>query len=64
MPRKESIMTFYSSELRERVDEARNARLEDLYRELNPHLRAAVIHARAGERRREIEPSGGDSALD
>lgn len=48
-----------------REDDSREERLQDHYKALNPHLRAALLHARAIERREtREEPCGGDSAMD
>ena len=58
-------MSLHQPELRARVDEAREQRLQDYYKTLNPHLQAAMLHARASERREERhEPCGGDSDMD
>ena len=56
---------YQPTDLGARVDEARDQRLQDYYKMLNPHLRAATIHARLSETRRErSEPCGGDSDMD
>lgn len=58
-------MSIHQIALRNRVDEARDQRLQDHYKTLNPHLQAALLHMRAQTRRREpAEPCGGDSAMD
>ena len=44
--------------------ERRDERLQDHYKTLGPHLRAAMLHARATDRRDRPEPSGGDSDMD
>jgi hypothetical protein len=58
-------MSTQTQTLTTRVDLARDQRLQDQYKALNPHLAAAMLHARAPEqRRRQVEPCGGDSDMD
>ncbi|MBZ9935043.1 hypothetical protein LB518_01950 [Mesorhizobium sp. BR1-1-16] len=47
-----------------RHHEAGEQRLQDHYKSLGPHLRAAVLHARQPEQRERPEPCGGDSDMD
>ncbi len=44
--------------------ETADRRLQDHYKTLGPHLRAAMLHARRVDRRDPPEPSGGDSDMD
>lgn len=57
-------MSLYDATLEARHEEAGEPRLEDYYKALNPHLRAALLHARQTERRTPPEPCGGDSDMD
>ncbi|MCX5493128.1 hypothetical protein OSH11_00260 [Kaistia dalseonensis] len=51
--------------LSDRIDRARDQRLQDQYKALNPHLAAALLHAKAPTPRgRRTEPCGGDSDMD
>jgi len=43
---------------------ARELPLQEQYKALNPHLRAAMLHARTDRSRERPEPCGGDSAMD
>ncbi|MCX5479448.1 hypothetical protein OSH08_10560 [Kaistia geumhonensis] len=57
-------MSLREATLLRREDIEGRERLQDHYKTLNPHLRAALIHARVAERRERPEPCGGDSDMD
>lgn len=58
-------MSLNDAALERQHEEAGEPRLQDHYKALNPHLRAALLHARQTEQRRDRpEPCGGDSDMD
>jgi len=57
-------MSISIAEPKTRREDAGQQRLQDHYKSLGPHLRAAMLHARQPERRERPEPCGGDSDMD
>lgn len=57
-------MSLREATLLRREENEGRERLQDHYKTLNPHLQAALLHARTTERRERPEPCGGDSDMD
>jgi len=57
-------MSLREATILRREDNEGRERLQDHYKTLNPHLQAALLHARVAERRERPEPCGGDSDMD